>query len=48
MGPPILLEQYLWTIGIADLSDLNTIIYGHNMKNNSMFGTLVSIEPRIL
>ena len=23
-----------------DLSDLNTIIYGHNMKNNSMFGTL--------
>ena len=23
-----------------DLTDLNTIIYGHNMKNNSMFGTL--------
>ena len=24
----------------ADLSDFNTIIYGHNMKNNSMFGDL--------
>lgn len=23
-----------------DLTDLNTIIYGHNMKNNTMFGTL--------
>lgn len=23
-----------------DLADLNTIIYGHNMKNDSMFGTL--------
>ncbi|MBQ8623018.1 MAG: class B sortase [Oscillospiraceae bacterium] len=24
----------------GDLSDLNIIIYGHNMKNDSMFGTL--------
>ncbi len=24
----------------ADLTDWNTIIYGHNMKNNTMFGTL--------
>lgn len=24
----------------ADLSDLNTIIYGHNMRDGSMFGTL--------
>lgn len=24
----------------SDLSDLNTIIYGHNMKNETMFGTL--------
>lgn len=24
----------------ADLTDYNTIIYGHNMKNNSMFGDL--------
>src|SRR5699024_10695797 len=24
----------------ADFSDPNTIIYGHNMKNGSMFGTL--------
>ena len=24
----------------ADFSDLNTLIYGHNMKNDSMFGTL--------
>jgi sortase B len=23
-----------------DFSDLNTVIYGHNMKNDSMFGTL--------
>lgn len=24
----------------ADLSSLNTILYGHNMRNNTMFGTL--------
>ena len=24
----------------SDLSDFHTIIYGHNMKNNAMFGTL--------
>ena len=24
----------------ADCSDLHTIIYGHNMKNNTMFGSL--------
>lgn len=24
----------------SDFSDLNTILYGHNMKNQSMFGTL--------
>ena len=24
----------------ADLTDYNTIVYGHNMKNDSMFGTL--------
>ena len=24
----------------SDFSDKNTIIYGHNMKNGSMFGTL--------
>lgn len=26
--------------GSSDFSDFNSIIYGHNMKNNSMFGTL--------
>lgn len=26
--------------GSGDFSDLNTVIYGHNMKNNSMFGIL--------
>lgn len=25
----------------SDLSDLNTLIYGHNMNNDSMFGTLL-------
>jgi len=24
----------------ADFSDVHTIIYGHNMKNGSMFGSL--------
>lgn len=27
-----------------DFSDFNTIIYGHNMKNNSMFGTLTNYK----
>lgn len=27
-----------------DFSDKNTIIYGHNMRNNSMFGTLTNYE----
>lgn len=27
-----------------DFSDFNTIIYGHNMKNDSMFGTLTNYE----
>jgi len=33
----------------ADFSDYNTIIYGHNMKNGSMFGSLkkLSQEPAI-
>lgn len=28
----------------SDFSDENTIIYGHNMKNDSMFGTLVEYK----
>ena len=28
----------------GDFSDLNTIVYGHNMKNDSMFGTLVNYK----
>ena len=28
----------------GDFTDENTIIYGHNMKNESMFGTLVNYE----
>lgn len=28
----------------ADFSDLHTLIYGHNMKNNSMFGSLKKIR----
>jgi len=28
----------------ADFSDWNTIIYGHNMKNGSMFGTLLKYQ----
>lgn len=30
----------------ASMSDLNTIIYGHNMKNNSMFGTLTDYHSQ--
>lgn len=30
----------------ADLSDLNTIIYGHNMKNGSMFGSLLNYRDQ--
>lgn len=29
-----------------DFSDYNTIIYGHNMKNESMFGTLINYEKQ--
>lgn len=29
-----------------DLSDRNTIIYGHHMKNGTMFGSLVSFKDR--
>ena len=29
-----------------DLSDCNTLIYGHNMKNNSMFGILPSFRSQ--
>lgn len=32
-----------WT-NEADLSDLNTIIYGHSMKNDTMFGSLLYYE----
>ena len=30
----------------SDLSDFNTIIYGHRMNNSSMFGTLKSFESK--
>jgi len=30
----------------ADLSGFNTIIYGHNMKNGSMFGTLKDFDDQ--
>lgn len=30
----------------ADFSDWNTVIYGHNMKNNSMFGTLTDYKKQ--
>ncbi len=30
----------------GDFSDKNTIIYGHNMKNASMFGTLINYEEQ--
>ena len=29
-----------------DLSDWNSVIYGHNMKNNSMFGTLTDYKEQ--
>ena len=31
-----------------DLSDRNTIIYGHNMKDGSMFGTLNQYQSQAL
>ena len=30
----------------SNFSDYNTIIYGHNMKNDSMFGTLTNYEKQ--
>lgn len=30
----------------SDFHDYNTIIYGHNMKNDSMFGTLTNYEKQ--
>ena len=38
-------EEYFGSIFMdyrcsSDFSDRNTVIYGHNMKNNSMFGSL--------
>ena len=30
----------------GDFSDWNTIIYGHNMKNDSMFGTLTDYKAQ--
>lgn len=30
----------------GDFSDLNTIIYGHNMKNDSMFGTIINYKKQ--
>lgn len=32
----------------ADFSDQNTIVYGHNMKNGSMFGTLSRYQDKDL
>ena len=31
-----------------DFTDQNTIIYGHNMKNGSMFGTLSHYQDQVL
>ena len=36
----------LWTFKPGGLSDRNTIIYGHNMKDGSMFGTLDQYQHR--
>lgn len=33
--------------GEADLSGLNTVIYGHNMRNNTMFGTLKEYNDQV-
>ena len=30
----------------SDITDWNTIIYGHNMKNNTMFGTLLNYKEQ--
>lgn len=30
----------------SDFSDINSVIYGHNMKNNSMFGTLTDYNDQ--
>ena len=31
----------------SDFSDTNTVIYGHHMKNGSMFGSLVQYEDQV-
>lgn len=35
---------YSETINAKDFSDMNTILYGHNMKNDTMFGSLHDYE----
>ncbi len=35
---------FMETLNSADFSDVHTILYGHNMKNGSMFGTLMEYE----
>ena len=35
---------YMQTINSGNFSDLNTILYGHNMKNQTMFATLHKFE----
>lgn len=37
---------YTEKINAKDFSDPNTMIYGHNMKNNTMFGQLHNFESR--
>lgn len=35
---------YSETVNAKDFSDMNTILYGHNMKNDTMFGSLHDYE----
>ncbi len=35
---------YIEPCNAGDFTDLNTVIYGHNMKNGSMFGSLYEFE----
>ncbi|MCD8196784.1 MAG: class B sortase [Lachnospiraceae bacterium] len=37
---------FVETANSADFTDLHTIIYGHNMKNGSMFGTLKNYKKQ--
>ena len=37
---------YMQKVNVADFTDANTVLYGHNMQNGTMFGTLRKYRQR--